>query len=42
MLWIKLVVEAIFRKHGHTTQANIDDWLTGTTPTDDWKDKYKE
>ena len=39
-LWIKLV-EAIFRKQGQAHQSNIDDWLTGTTPEKNWKDKYK-
>ena len=39
-LWIELV-EAIFRKRGQAHQTNIDDWLTGTTPEKNWKDKYK-
>ena len=41
MLWIKLV-EAIFRNRGQATQVKIDEWLTGSTPPDDWKDKYSD
>ena len=40
MLWINLV-ETIFRRRGQAHQVQIDDWLTGTTPVKDWKDKYK-
>ena len=40
-LWIQ-IVEAIFRKRGQARQEKIDSWLTGSTPSRNWKDKYKK
>ena len=40
-LWIQ-IVEAIFRKRGRARQEKIDSWLTGSTPSRNWKDKFKK
>ena len=41
MLWITMV-ESIFCKRGEAMQLRLDTWLAGTTPPQNWRDKYKD